>query len=216
MKAANTDPLNIAQCREIARGQDDCTVHTQYKEGNRWQSIAIYCSAFFKSGHNICHHKCLAMTRQKYLNRPPSMMPVNPHVTAVPGYSCQPHSTCYITITTWNNSFSNDYKRNWKFKKMSTAILPLWKYSSVQCREKNTEKSRLQTEGRETGGVDGCCLVLLLREVSLQMSISIGRLSFSHLHFHSSTAVPPRLFSKHCSVLSETLQPSPEGPVNGQ
>lgn len=154
---------------------------------------------------------------RKYLNRPSaSMMPVNPHVTAVPGYSCQPHSTCYITITTWNNSFSNDYKRNWKFKKMSTAILPLWKYSSVQCREKNTEKSRLQTEGRETGGVDGCCLVLLLREVSLQMSISIGRLSFSHLHFHSSTAVPPRLFSKHCSVLSETLQPSPEGPVNGQ
>lgn len=154
---------------------------------------------------------------RKYLNRPSaSMMPVNPHVTAVPGYSCQPHSTCYITITTWNNSFSNDYKRNWKFKKMSTAILPLWKYSSVQCREKNTEKSRLQTEGRETGGVDGCCLVLLLREVSLQMSISIGRLSFSHLRFHSSTAVPPRLFSKHCSVLSETLQPSPEGPVNGQ
>lgn len=205
MKAANTDPLNIAQCREIARGQDDCTVHTQYKEGNRWQSIAIYCSAFFKSGHNICHHKCLAMTRQKYLNRPPSMMPVNSHVTAVPGYSCQPHSTCYITITTWNNSFSNDYKRNWKFKKMSTAILPLWKYSSVQCREKNTEKSRLQTEGRETGGVDGCCLVPLLCEVSLQMSL------FPSADYRSLICVftAAQQFLLVCFL-------NTEGPVNGQ
>lgn len=143
---------------------------------------------------------------RKYLNRPSaSMMPVNPHVTAVPGYSCQPHSTCYITITTWNNSFSNDYKRNWKFKKMSTAILPLWKYSSVQCREKNTEKSRLQTEGRETGGVDGCCLVPVLCEVSLQMSL------FPSADYRSLICIftAAQQFLLVCFL-------NTEGPVNGQ
>jgi hypothetical protein len=81
-----------------------------------------------------------------------SMMPVNPHVTVVPSYSCQPHNTCHVTITTWNNSFSNDNKRNWKFKKLSTEILPLWKYSSCVERERHRKIKVADREERDRWG----------------------------------------------------------------